>query len=117
MAIFSALRRTVAEGGSVPRTGLVLTCLAAVVITSGEARAACNLIPSASQSFRSTLGGTDRPFAAPNDLMEVGVQPARCDQASPGFSAVAADQVVTVVFTPPGNGQRRVVFLTTDTCG
>jgi hypothetical protein len=66
--------------------------------------AACNLIPSASKTFRSALGDTNRPFAAPGDFVEVGASPARCAGASPGFSALPDDHVVTVLFTPPANG-------------
>src|SRR5262245_20402133 len=84
---------------------------------TGHVRAACNLIPSASQTFRSTLGATNKPFAAPGDFVEVSVRPARCDVASAGFGAAASDHVVTVVFTPPLGGARRVAFLTADTCG
>src|SRR5205814_6812702 len=37
-----------------------------------------------------------------------------CDGAAPGFSAVAADHVVTVVFTPPTSAPRRIVVLSSD---
>src|SRR5690242_8732552 len=98
------------------RPFLQWTVLGAVILAAPhEAGAACNLIPSASQRFRSDLGATNRPFAAPGDFVEVGVQPGRCDTASPGFSPTAGDHVVTLIFTPPG-GQARVVFLGTDDC-
>jgi hypothetical protein len=90
---------------------IVLVALAAV-----EARAACNLIPSASKSFRGTLGDVNRPFAAPGDFVEIGASPARCAGASPGFSEDAGDQIVTVVFEPPG-GSPRAAFLTATDCG
>ena len=80
-----------------------------------QADAACNLIPSASRSFRGTLGDLNRPFAAPGDFVEVGASPARCAGASPGFSDELDDQVVSVVFKPPG-GQPRVAFLTSGNC-
>ena len=45
--------------------------------------------------FRSALGGPLRPFAAPGEALELRVRPELCDTASPGFSATAADHVVT----------------------
>jgi Tol biopolymer transport system component len=81
-----------------------------------EAGAACNLIPSARQTFRASLGSTNRPYAAPGDYVEIGVRPGGCDAASPGFGGIASDHIVTVVFTPPANGTRRVAFLTADDC-
>ncbi len=81
-----------------------------------EAGAACNLIPSAAKTFRGALGGTNKPFAAPGDFVEVSAEPGRCDAISPGITSAAEDHVVTVVFKPAGY-QPRVVFLTTDSCG
>lgn len=81
-----------------------------------DAYAACNLIPSASKTFRGTLGDVNRPFAAPGDFVEVGASSARCAATSPGFSADVDEQIVTVVFKPPGNGARRVAFITTLDC-
>jgi Tol biopolymer transport system component len=92
----------------------VLTLLT-VPLAGREAGAACNLIPSASKTFRSSLGATNRPFAAPGDFVEVGVDPLRCDASSPGFTDDGADQIVSIVFTPTG-GQSRVVFLTASSC-
>lgn len=92
--------------------------LAVVTVTAAVPRradAACNLIPSASRSFRGTLGDLNRPFAAPGDFVEIGASPARCAAASPGFSASEDDQIVSVVFEPPG-GTPRVAFLTTEDC-
>jgi cysteine-rich repeat protein len=72
------------------------------------ARAACNIIPGTTQTFRSALGSADRPFAGPGDVFELHRNP--CDPAGSGFSAIATNQVVTFVFTPP-NGPRNVVVL------
>lgn len=91
--------------------------LFALTLVPHEARAACNLIPSASRSFRGTLGDLNRPFAAPGDFVEVGASSLRCAGASPGIAASPQDQVVTVVFEPPGNGPRHVVFVSTLPCG
>jgi Tol biopolymer transport system component len=90
----------------------VLASFAAATLAPRPAGAACNLIPSAIQTFRSTLGSTNKPFAAPGDFVEVGVRPAVCDVASPGLQPAATDHDVTVVFTPHNKGQRRVVVLT-----
>lgn len=72
--------------------------------------AACDVIPAAETTFRSTLGGASQPFAIPGDWVEISLD-ARCDgEKSPGFSGSTVDQVVTVAFTPP-NGPRNVVTL------
>jgi len=84
-------------------------------VAGREAEAACNLIPSASKTFRGALGATNRPFAAPGDFVEVAVDSSRCDSGSSGFAADGADHVVTLVFKPTG-GQPRVVFLTAASC-
>lgn len=81
----------------------------------GAAHAACNLIPSATTNFRSTLGSANRPFAAPGEFVELAVDPTGCDAASPGLGPSAADHVVSVVFTPPG-GPRRIVVLAAQSC-
>ena len=85
------------------------------LLAGRDAHAACNLIPSASKTFRGALGATNRPFAAPGDFVEVVVDTARCDTGSSGFAADGGDHVVTLVFKPTG-GQARVVALTTDSC-
>src|SRR5262245_42451737 len=77
------------------------------------ARAACNIIPSATKTFRGALGSTDRPFVAPGQFLEVRVQPAVCDAASPGLGTSAAAQNVTLVFSSP-SGARHVVVLSSD---
>lgn len=88
------------------------TLLLAILLVPAAAHGACNLIPSATQTFRGSLGATNKPYAAPGDFVEVAVQTDGCDGASPGLQAPATNYDVTIVFTPPGKGQRRVVFLT-----
>src|SRR5258705_11934037 len=68
--------------------------LAAIAAPRGL-HAACNIIPSASKAFRSSLGATNRPFAAPGDFVEVTVDPQGCDAASTGFAAVPLHQLLT----------------------
>src|SRR5262249_10551349 len=75
--------------------------------------AACNIIPSVSKTFRSSLGAANRPFAAPGDFVKVNVDPAGCDAASSGIPASPLPNV-TVVFTPTGTTARRVVVLAED---
>ncbi len=75
------------------------------------ARAACNLIPQTIKTFNSTLGATNRPFAAPGESVEIRLRP--CDEGSAGIAANAAGNVVTVLFTPTNVGAaRRAVILT-----
>jgi hypothetical protein len=97
--------------------------VAAVLLAAlaGRAEAACNLIPSATQTFRGTLGVTDRPFASPGEIVELRVRPAVCDAASPGFTPPTPPNLppydVTIVFTPPGGGSPNVVVLAPDCSG
>src|SRR5262245_2502294 len=94
-----------------PRVGLGLLCLLA--LSPVKARAACDIIPSATTTFRAALGSTDRPFAGPDDVIEVRTRPGVCDGASPGFSDTTDDLVISLVFVPPG-GSSNVVVLAND---
>src|SRR5262249_50042865 len=71
----------------------------------GIARAACNVIPVASQTFGASQTTIDRPFAGPGDVVTLGLDPT-CYTVEHTFSTTAGDQVVTVVFTPPEGGPR-----------
>jgi cysteine-rich repeat protein len=92
---------------------LRLIAFALAVASSGleppAAHAACNIIPAALTTFRSTLGSASRPFATPGEFVELTLDPL-CHRASPGFLRESGDQVVTVVFKPP-SGPRSVVVL------
>jgi hypothetical protein len=92
-------------------------CVAALLLvgTARVADAGCNIIPGTSTTFRAALGQTDRPFALPGDFVTLSLNPV-CDGASPGFGATAADNVVTVIFTPPSGAADRnnAVILATD---
>src|SRR5262245_58470265 len=83
-------------------TGLLV--MFGVLVAAGNARAACNVVTPSLSVFPSTLGSTDRPFARPGDWVGLTLDPA-CG-ASPAF---APDDVITVVFTPPGGGTRNAV--------
>ncbi|MGH7786007.1 MAG: TolB family protein, partial [Candidatus Binatia bacterium] len=87
----------------------------AVLAWGARVDAGCDVIPPAVESFRGTMGTTDRPFARPGDWVRITLDPA-CHNGSAGFPALASGAVVTVVFTPPAGGQRHVVALATD-CG
>jgi hypothetical protein len=93
---------------------LTLAMISLMSLAAADVHAGCNLIPSASVTFRGALGATNKPFGAPGDFVEVAVQPAGCDIASAGFQPLATDHDVTIVFTPAGKGQRRVAFLTSN---
>ena len=84
--------------------GLFLT-----VHDAAPGEAACNLIPGTIKSFNSTLGATNRPFAAPGEIVEVRVRP--CDAVSTGLTASAANHLVTVGFP---TGTAHTVVLTAD---
>lgn len=94
--------------------GLVVTISS--VGTGRDARAACNIIPPALPTFRSTQGNTDRPFARPGDWVRL-IHDATCHGAAAGFPGTTQEQVVTIVFEPPGGGPRNVVALATSCPG
>ena len=94
-------------------TAEVLVWSLATLAVPQAADAACDLIPSAKTSFRSALGSVDRPFAGPEEFIEVSVRPNVCDALSTPFSNKVQDSVVTILFTPP-NGSTNVVVLATD---
>jgi hypothetical protein len=85
-----------------------------VAVATGRADAACNIIPSVSKAFRSSVGATNRPFAAPGDLVEVAVDPAGCDGASPGLLGDPLQEAVTIVYTPAGTAAGHAVVLAAD---
>jgi hypothetical protein len=89
--------------------------LAGLSAPARHANAACNVIPGTTQRFRAAQTTIDRPFATPGDFVTLGLDP-KCDTAA--FSSNPADQVVTLIFTPPQGGlaTRNVVVLATD-CG
>ncbi len=102
----------------VPAIRLLLSRLSAAlsVLLAIDVHAACNLIPSASKTFRSTLGAISRPFAAPGEFVEVAVDPTRCDGASEGLLPTAAEHVVSIAFTPAGAAARKMVVLSPVDC-
>src|SRR5262249_35175096 len=61
-------------------------------------------------------GSSSQPFAQPGDVVGLTLDSA-CHGASPGFSGATDDQVVTVLFTPPHDGPRNAVVLSTDCSG
>ncbi len=97
----------------------VISVAAVVLVTAVGgvlgAHAACNIIPSASRTFRGSLGTTDRPFARPGDVVDLSLAPA-CDTNSEGFGATPADNIVTFIFRPPNGPVDRnsVVVLAPD---
>jgi hypothetical protein len=85
----------------------------AMTLGLGHAEGACNLQAAARASFDGAQGSLNRPFAAPGEMLEVGLR--SCD-ASAGFTSNPLDHTVTILFSPPG-GPRTAVVLTTDaTC-
>ena len=74
---------------------------ALVVLAPAAARANCNLIPASTKEFRSTLGTVDRTLAVPGSPIAVRVDLA-CNPTAQGFDPIAANNVVTVRFVPPG---------------
>ncbi|HEV7731346.1 MAG TPA: hypothetical protein VGR62_04250 [Candidatus Binatia bacterium] len=72
----------------------------------------CNTIPSATITYRSALGSTDRPYAAPGEFVAIHIRPDECDGASPGFTGGVNDYRVTILFTPLVGPKRAVVLAT-----
>ena len=81
---------------------LQLVPVAALLVAQlGLAHAACDAIPSARQTFRSTTASVDRPFAKPGDWVEIEIDE-KCHGAE-RFPDAAADYVVTIAFVPPAD--------------
>lgn len=90
--------------------------MCAVVVLVGlapPADAGCNVVPSKAISFNADLGATNRPYAGPNESLEITVR--SCD-ASPGVGASASEHLVTVLFTPPGGPTNAVVLTAASDC-
>jgi len=96
--------------------GVCCTALAVLLVSGRRGFAVCNVIPGATQTFRATQTTVDRPFASPGDFVALGLDPT-CYPIARTFSATPGDQVVTVVFTPPGAARRNVVVLATSCVG
>jgi hypothetical protein len=79
------------------------------LVAPASAHASCNIIPGIKTAFRSSLGTTDRPFAAPGQLVQINLA-SRCASASAGFAAQSADNVVTLVFKPTAGGHNVVIL-------
>ncbi len=102
----------------VRRNHAIGTCLLVGVITTAmpalQAFASCDVIPGTLRIFRGSLGSLDRPFARPGDFVTLRLNSV-CASSSPGFAPTAADHVVSVVFTPPGEtAANHVVLLAAD---
>jgi WD40-like Beta Propeller Repeat len=106
----ASIRRTVSPRRLWRACAAIGLAIAALVAMPRATDAACNLIPGTAKTFNGALGATNRPYAAPGEGLELRLRP--CDAASPGLGATAADQVVTVVFTPPLGAAPHAVVLT-----
>lgn len=107
-------RRGTARSGPTPMPrhalrGMAAILLAGLIGAATDARAACNFIPGAANTFPGTAGLVDRPFAAPGDLVAV-----RAGCSGPELRPTAAEHVVTVIFSGASDSVRRAVVLTAD---
>jgi Tol biopolymer transport system component len=101
------------------RLGVGVLAASIALASATAARAACNLIPQAVQTYRAARGTANRPYAAPGDYVEVAVRPGGCDvgaTALAGPDGPTSSYVVSLIFTPPDGGPRRVVFLSPGSC-
>src|SRR5262249_14316977 len=81
-----------------------------LLLTSQQVGAACNAVPPAVRlSYRATKTTLDRPFASPGDPVTLAIDPI-CSGVGRTFAMNPADQVVTVVFTPPLGAPNVVVL-------
>jgi len=101
------------RGAGGVRALLPLLCIT-LSLAPAPSDAACNVIPSAARVFRGVLGSADRPFAAPDDVLELRVRPEICDVESMAFSNDIDDVVVSFIFKPPAPGVTNVVVMATD---
>ena len=107
--------RMSAKASYVRFTGFAVFVAVTAVLGSGPAaHGGCNLIPGTIKTFNSTLGTSNRPYAAPGERLELHLRP--CDTASPGLTADATDHIVTVVFTPAAGPHNTVVLTANADC-
>lgn len=103
----------------------ILTSLAVTfAVASGwpgtTARANCNVIPGTVNQFRGAVGAVDKPYAMPDDQVEITVRPEVCDRRSAGVrdwngtgGTTVDDFVTTLVFEPPNGAVKHAVVLAT----
>lgn len=84
---------------SLPRPALVLVGLLQL-FHAPMGHAACDVVPHAKLAMPSTQGVVSRPFAMPNDFVDVFPNPS-CEDSGEFSSSDAADYIVTVAFVPP----------------
>jgi hypothetical protein len=98
------------------RLGPLVLLVLLTVLGANRAHAACNLIPSATQSFRAARGVANRPFAGPGEFVEL--RSGSCAGPTPLFASTDPDDyAVTFVFVPPAGGPRHVIVLATTCTG
>lgn len=93
-------------------TACVVMLVGGLLLLPQFSLAACNLIPQTTKSFQGTLGVADRPYAIPGEWVSLRLDPV-CHGSSAGFGPMAADHVVTLVFSPPA-GPTNIVVLASD---
>lgn len=96
-----------------PPTKVLFAAVLAFLFASLPAReiqAGCNLIPGTTLEYEAAIGATNRPFAGPDEPLEVSLR--SCDTGH-ALLANPEDHVVSVAFTPSG-GAKTFVVLTKD---
>jgi hypothetical protein len=89
-----------------------LSALLLVVLSPALSRATCNVIPGVVNQFQGTRGTLDRPYASPDDWVDVSLHPACvASDAAATFGSTAGDQAVTIVFVPPAPGPRSTIVI------
>lgn len=95
------------DRGRATTAGLVLSLLA----SASMADAVCNAVPGAVNAFQGTRGVVDRPFAGPDDWVDVSLAQACGPSAGAGaFGETAEDHAVVLLFTPPRGASTAVVI-------
>jgi hypothetical protein len=119
------------------RRALAYAALAAAPLGSGlaaePAKAACNTIPAAKQTFRAAVGTIDTAFGSPDGVVDPSCKPTgpQCDTRNVEVAGSSCgkdpktlsdensddaidekDYVVTVIFTPTRSSTRNIVALT-----
>ena len=92
---------------------LRILAVASWAASPSVAHAVCDAIPGAVESFPGAAGSLDRPFASPNDWVEVSTT-ARDGCTGGEFAPTPEENLVTLVFSPASGAPARVVVLAPD---
>jgi cysteine-rich repeat protein len=88
---------------------LALAALACVGLAR-PAHAICDVVPQPEFAFPGATATSNRVYASQGDVLVLTRDAAGCDAGTPAFSPIAANNLVTLVYTPPQGAKTAVVL-------